>query len=88
MQKEISEYMKKHIDMLLSQTKSYQPFIKTAFPAMNISDACFNLIAANAFSVFLGQYAMRMISPTETDFAEFGALVSQYKEKINEIFAK
>lgn len=87
MQTEISEYMKKHIDMLLSQTKSYQPFIKTAFPAMNMSDACFNLIAANAFSVFLGQYAMRMISPTEQDFAEFGTLVSSYKKKIDELFS-
>jgi len=87
MQTEISEYMKRHIDMLLSQTKSYQPFIKTAFPAMNMSDACFNLIAANAFSVFLGQYAMRMISPTEQDFAEFGTLVSSYKKKIDELFS-
>ena len=88
MQKEIADFMKKHIEVLLAQTKSYQPFIRTAFPAMNMSDACFNLVAANAFSVFLSQYAMRMISPTEADFAEFGTLVSGYKEKINEIFAK
>lgn len=88
MQKEISEYMKKHIEMLLAQTKSYQPFIKTAFPTMNMSDACFNLVVANAFSVFLSQYAMRIISPTEADFAEFGTLVSQYKERINEMFSK
>ncbi|MEM2161051.1 MAG: hypothetical protein QXN55_08870 [Candidatus Nitrosotenuis sp.] len=88
MQKDISEYMKRHIELLLDQTKSYQPFIKTAFPTTNMSDACFNLIAANAFSVFLGQYAMRMIVPTQADFAEFGTLVSQYREKINEIFAK
>ena len=88
MNKEIADYMKKHIEMLLAQTKSYQPFIKTAFPAMNMSDACFNLITANAFSVFLSQYAMRMISPTESDLTEFGTLISQYKEKINEIFSK
>lgn len=88
MEKEISEYMKKHIEMLLAQTKSYQPFIKTAFPTMNMSDACFNLIVANAFSVFLSQYAMRIISPTEADFAEFGTLVSQYKERISEMFSK
>lgn len=88
MQKDIEDFMKKHMDMLLAQTKSYQPFIKTAFPTMNMSDACFNLIAANAFSVFLSQYAMRLISPMEADFAEFGSLVSQYKEKINEIFSK
>lgn len=87
MNKEIADQMKKHLDLLLEQTKAYQPFIKTAFPGMNLSDACFNLIAGNAFSVFLGQYAMRMISPTEQDFAEFGQLVSQYKKKTDEMFS-
>lgn len=88
MQKEIIEFMKRHIDMLLAQTKSYQPFIRTAFPGMDVSDACFNLIAANSFSVFLSQYAMRMISPTEQDFTEFGTLINQYRGKINELFSK
>ena len=88
MHREISDYIKKHMDLLLEQTKSYQPFIKTAFPGLNLTDACFNLVVGNAFLVFLSQYAMRMISPTEADFAEFGTLVGQYKEKINEIFAK
>ena len=87
MNKEIADQMKKHLDLLLEQTKVYQPFIKTAFPGMNLSDACFNLIVGNAFSVFLGQYAMRMISPTEQDFAEFGQLVSQYKKKTDEMFS-
>jgi hypothetical protein len=80
------DVMKNHMDLLLNQTKSYQPFIKTAFPSVSPSDACFNLIVGNAFSVFLSQYAMRLISPTEQDFAEFGKLVSQYREKINELF--
>lgn len=88
MQKEIMEFMQSHLDLLYSQTKSYQPFIKTAFPAMDVSEACFNLIAANAFSVFLGQFALRMMSPTEQDFAEFGSMVSKYKEKISELFKK
>jgi hypothetical protein len=88
MQKPIMDYMKKHLDLLLDQAKSYQPFIKNAFPGVNLSDACFNLIVGNAFSVFLSQYAMRMISPTEDDFIEFGKLTSQYKEKINELFLK
>ncbi|MFN3654985.1 MAG: hypothetical protein ACK4TO_06625 [Candidatus Nitrosotenuis sp.] len=88
MQKEIMDFMQKHLELLLNQAKSYRPFIKTAFPSINLSDACFNLIVGNAFSVFLGQYAMRMQSPTEQDFAEFGSLVSQYKEKINELFQK
>jgi len=87
MNKEIADQMKKHLDLLAEQTKAYQPFIKTAFPTLNMSDACFNLVVGNAFSVFLGQYAMRMISPTEQDFAEFGQLVSQYKKKIDEMFS-
>ena len=88
MQKEIMDFMKSHMDLLLNQTKSYQPFIKTAFPGMNPSDACFNLGVGNAFSVFLSQYAMRMISPTEEDFVEFGKLTSQYREKINKLFSQ
>lgn len=87
MQKEISDYMKNHIEMLIGQTKAYQPFIKTAFPGLNLADASFNVIVGNAFSVFLGQFAMRMISPTEQDFAEFGQLVSQYRKKVGEIFS-
>ena len=86
MQKEILDFMKNHMDLLLNQTKSYKPFIKTAFPGVSISDACFNLIIGNAFSVFLSQYAMRMIPPTEEDFIEFGKLSSQYKEKIDQLF--
>lgn len=87
MHKEIADYMRNHLDLLLNQTKAYQPFIRTAFPGLNLSDACFNLVAGNAFSVFLGQYTMRMISPTEQDFAEFGQLVSEYKKKIDELFS-
>jgi hypothetical protein len=88
MQKDIQDFMKKHLDLLLDQAKTYQPFIKTAFPGMNLADACFNLVVGNAFSVFLAQYAMRVMSPTEQDFADFGILASQYKEKINELFSK
>lgn len=86
MHKEISDYIKKHMDLLLEQTKSYQPFIKTAFPGLNLTDACFNLVVGNAFSVFLSQYAMRMIPPTEQDFVEFGQISSQYREKIQKLF--
>lgn len=86
MNKEIFDYMTKHLDLLLEQTKAYQPFIKTAFVGMNMADACFNLVVGNAFSVFLGQYAMRMMSPTEQDFAEFGQITSQYRKKIDQLF--
>lgn len=87
MHKEISEHIKKYMDLLLEQTKSYQPFIKTAFPGLNLTDACFNLVVGNAFSVFLSQYAMRMISPNEQDFAEFGQISNQYREKIQRLFS-
>ncbi|WKT58679.1 hypothetical protein QVH35_04770 [Candidatus Nitrosotenuis chungbukensis] len=87
-QKEIQEYMNRHLDLLLAQTKSYVPFIKTAFPGMNLADACFNLVVGNAFPVFLGQYAMRIKSPTEEDLIEFGKMASQYREKISELFSE
>ena len=80
--------MNRHLDLLLAQTKSYAPFIKIAFPGIDLTDACFNLVVGNAFSVFLGQYAMRIKSPTEEDFIEFGKIVSQYREKISEILSK
>jgi hypothetical protein len=86
MQKEIYDFMKNHMDLLIDQTKSYVPFIRTAFPTASMSDACFNLIVGNAFYVFLGQYAMRIRSPSEQDLAEFGALVNQYRGRVEEIF--
>ncbi len=87
-QKEIQEYMSRHLDLLLAQTKSYVPFIKTAFPGMDLADACFNLVVGNAFSVFLGQYAIRIKSPTEEDLIEFGKMASQYRKKISELFSE
>lgn len=86
MQKEIYDFMKNHMDLLIGQAKSYLPFVKNAFPNTNLSDACFNLIVSNAFYVFLSQYAMRIQSPSEQDFAEFGNLVSQYRAKVDEMF--
>lgn len=86
MQKEVYDYMRNHLDLLIGQTKSYMPFVKTAFPTANMADACFNLIVGNAFFVFLGQYAMRVRTPSEQDLAEFGTLVSQYRTKVEEIF--
>jgi hypothetical protein len=88
MQKGIMDFLEKHMDLLLAQTQSYQPFLRTAFPGVNLADACFNLIVGNAFSVFLNQFAIRLLSPTEEDFAEFGRLASKYKEKIDRLFSK
>jgi hypothetical protein len=88
MQKEIYDYMKNHLEFLMRQMKTYLPFVRNAFPRTNISDACFNMLVGNAFYVFLGQYAMRMSTPTEQDLAGFGSLAGQYKNKIDELFTK
>lgn len=88
MQKEIEDAMRGHLNLLIQQARVYQPFVKTAFPNANVADACFNLVAGGAFSVFLGQYAMRIKSPTEQDLADFGSLVSQYRQKIDELFSE
>ena len=85
-QKEIQDYMEKHIEMLVSQTKTYLPFIKVAFPNTNISEACYGLIAGNALSIFLNQYAMRMQYPSPSDFEEFGQIMSKYKGRVEEFF--
>lgn len=87
-QKEIYDFTKNHLELLVKQTKVYLPFIKTAFPGTDLSDACFNLVVGNAFSVFLGQYTIRIASPSEQDLAEFGSLVSQYREKVADLFSK
>ncbi|MEM3144314.1 MAG: hypothetical protein QXW91_06800 [Candidatus Nitrosotenuis sp.] len=88
MQKEIYDYMKNHLEFLMRQMEAYLPFIRNAFPGTSIPDACFNILVGNAFYVFLGQYAMRMSTPTEQDLEEFGSLAGQYKNKIDKLFAK
>lgn len=88
MQKEIHDFLTRHLNLLVSQTQAYTPFIKNAFPNTKMSEACFNLMVGNTFSVFLSQYAMRMQTPSQEDFADFGSLVAQYKSKIEEAFGE
>ena len=72
---------------MLLQTKSYLPFLKIAFPNVkDLSEMCFNLMVGNAFTTFLSQYTLRMKSPTEDDFVEFGTLVEKYRDKVKELF--
>lgn len=84
---EIQQYVENHIELLIQQTKSYLPFIKTAFPfSANVADACYSLIVGNALSVFINQYAMRMTYHTNSDFEEFGKITAKYKERIEKLF--
>lgn len=72
---------------MIKQTESYLPFIKTAFPySTNLSDACFSLIAGNALSVFINQYAMRLEFPSIEDFEEFGKITGKYRDQVEKFF--
>ncbi len=84
---EIKNFLENHIEMMISQTQTYMPFIKVAFPSSkNVTDATFSLIAGYALSVFINQYAMRLKNPTMEDFEEFGRITAKYREKIEKSF--
>lgn len=86
-QKEIKEAVENQIDLLIAQTTAYLPFIKVAFPySKDLSEACYSLIAGNALSVFLNQYAMRVKFPNHDDFVEFGKIVAKYRPEIDAFF--
>lgn len=83
----IKEAVEKNMDLMLRQASVYTPFLRIAFPAVaNLSEFCFNLMVGNALSTFLTQYALRMKSPNEDDFAEFGRIVEMYREKVKGLF--
>jgi hypothetical protein len=84
---EIKLMMEKQIELMIDQTKAYLPFIKLAFPRVtDLSDACFTLIVGTVLPTFVTQFAMRMKSFTEQDFAEFRTITEKYRVKIKEIF--
>jgi hypothetical protein len=86
-QKDIQEYVEKHLKLMVSQTESYLPFIKIAFPySQNLADSCFSLIVGNALSVFINQYAMRMKYPTASDFEDFARITVKYRNQVDEFF--
>lgn len=86
-QPEIKETVERTMDLILTQIKSYKPFLKVAFPGVkDLAEMCYNLMIGNALTAFLGQYAMRMQTPNKDDFAEFGVIVEKYREKVKEIF--
>ncbi len=72
---------------MVSQTESYLPFIKIAFPySQNLADSCYSLIVGNALSVFINQYAMRMKYPSASDFEDFGKLAFKYRNQVDKFF--
>lgn len=84
---EIKQIVEKQIELMIDQTKVYLPFIKLAFPRVdNLSDTCFTLIVGTVLPTFVTQFAMRMKSPNEEDFAEFTTITEKYRSKIKEIF--
>lgn len=86
-QKDVQDNVEKHIKLMISQIESYLPFIKIAFPfSQNLADSCFSLIVGSALSVFLNQYAMRMKSPSASDFEDFGRIVSKYRTQVDQFF--
>jgi len=84
---DIGEYVEKHIKLMVSQTETYLPFIKVAFPySKNVADGVYNLIIGSALSVFVNQFAMRMKYPNEEDFADFGKIAIRYRDQVDQFF--
>lgn len=87
-QPEVKEIIERNMDLMLTQTKTYLPFLRVAFPGTkDLSEMCYNLMVGNALTTFLSQYALRMQSPGESDFTEFGILVEKYRTKVKEMFS-
>ena len=84
---DIEEFVEKHIKLMVSQTETYLPFIKVAFPySKNVADGVYNLIIGSALSVFVNQFAMRMKYPNEEDFADFGKIALRYRDQVDQFF--
>ena len=84
---DVEEFVEKHIKLMISQTETYLPFIKIAFPySNNMADGVYNLIIGSALSVFVNQYALRMKYPTAEDFTEFGKIAIRYRDQVDQFF--
>ena len=84
---DIEEFVEKHIKLMISQTETYLPFIKAAFPySDNVADGVYSLIISSALLVFVNQFAMRMKYPTAEDYAVFGKLALRYRDQIDQFF--
>lgn len=84
---DIREFVEKHIKLMISQTETYLPFIKVAFPySKNVADGVYSLIIGSALSVFVNQFAMRMKYPTAEDFEDFGKIALKYRDQVDQFF--
>ncbi len=84
---DVEEFVEKHIKLMISQTETYLPFIRVAFPySNNIADGVYNLIIGSALSVFVNQYALRMKYPTADDFTDFGKIAIRYRDQVDLFF--
>ena len=84
---DVEEFVEKHIKLMISQTETYLPFIKVAFPySNNMADGVYNLIIGSALSVFVNQYALKMKNPTVEDFTNFGKIALKYRDQIDQFF--
>jgi uncharacterized protein YukJ len=84
---DIEEFVEKHIQLMISQTETYLPFIRVAFPySNNVADGVYNLIIGSALSVFVNQFTMKMKYPTANDFAEFGKIALKYRDQVDKFF--
>jgi len=83
----IEEYVEKHIKLMISQTETYLPFIKVAFPySNNVADGVYSLIIGSALSVFVNQFALKMKYPIAEDFADFGKIALKYRDQVDKFF--
>jgi uncharacterized protein YukJ len=84
---DVEEFVERHIMLMISQTETYLPFIRVAFPySNNMADGVYNLIIGSALSVFVNQFAMKMKYPTANDFAEFGKIALKYRDQVDKFF--
>ena len=84
---DIVEFVEKHIKLMISQTETYLPFIRVAFPySNNIADGVYNVIMGSALSIFINQFAMKMKYPTAEDFTEFGKISLKFRDQVDQFF--
>ncbi len=84
---EVEEVVEKHIKLMISQTETYLPFIRVVFPySKNVADGVYNLIIGSALSVFVNQFAIKMVNPTVEDFTDFGKIALKYRDQVDKFF--
>jgi len=84
---DVEEVVEKHIKLMISQTETYLPFIRVAFPySNNMADGVYNLIIGSALSIFVNQFAMKMKNPSVDDFTEFGKIALKYRDQVDQFF--